>query len=341
MRECTLDAGCGEQRALARGLIAVDARTRELVELARRVAASDVTVLLTGASGVGKEVFARFIHQSSARRASPFLAVNCAAIPEALLETTLFGHEKGAFTGATHMHAGKFELAHGGTLLLDEISELPLALQAKLLRVLQERELERVGGRVAVALDLRIIATSNRDLDELVSAGRFREDLYYRINVFPLAIPSLAERPADILPLARALLARHAPSHSPRPLALSAEAERQLLKWGWPGNVRELDNVMQRALVLCDGNIIEPAHLGLATEVIELPPAAGNWATQDVKGMERSLILATLAAVKGSRKQAVARLGISERTLRYRLQEYRQQGIDPDAIWGAPQRAVA
>ncbi len=333
-----------KETASALGFIAVDSSSRAAMELARKVAASEVSVLLTGPSGVGKEVLARYLHDLSARRYGPFVAVNCAAIPEALLETTLFGHEKGAFTGALRAQVGKFELASRGTLLLDEISELPLALQAKLLRVLQERVVERVGGHEPVDLDLRIIATSNRDLAGEVAAGRFREDLYYRIAVFPIALAPLAERRDDILPLARALLRRHAAAAGRTLPELSMEAEAVLVAHHWPGNVRELENAVQRALVLCEGVAIQPQHLGLGAKPadhVEVMAAPGGWQGGNVKGVEKALILSTLAAVKGSRKAAVAKLGISERTLRYRLQQYRAEGIDPDACFGVASRAMA
>ncbi len=337
------DSERSKETAAALGLVAVDEKSREALELARKVAASEVSVLLTGPSGVGKEVLARYVHLMSARRQGPFVAVNCAAIPEALLETTLFGHEKGAFTGALRAQAGKFELAAAGTLLLDEISELPLTLQAKLLRVLQERVVERVGGHEAIALDVRIIATSNRDLADEVASGRFREDLFYRINVFPIALAPLAQRRGDILPLARAMVRRHAADGKVQP-TLSAAAESLLQEQAWPGNVRELENAVQRALVLCEGANITPEHLGLRlvpTDRVDAMAAPSDWLGGDVRGVEKALILSTLAAVKGSRKAAVARLGISERTLRYRLQQYRAEGIDPDAMFGGAQRAVA
>ncbi|WP_372695800.1 sigma-54-dependent transcriptional regulator, partial [Immundisolibacter sp.] len=240
--------------------VADDPRSRELLSLAARVADSEVSVLLTGESGTGKEVMARYIHDQSPRRDGPFVAINCAAIPENMLEATLFGYEKGAFTGASSAHAGKFEQAHGGTLLLDEISEMALGLQAKLLRVLQEREVERLGGRQPIDLDVRVLATSNRDLAAEVAAGRFREDLYYRLAVFPLHLPPLRERPADILPLARRLLARHWRRPTPAPVLADA-AVGALLGYTWPGNVRELDNMIQRALILADAGAIEANHL--------------------------------------------------------------------------------
>src|SRR5690348_9672506 len=229
--------------------VAVDNSSRLIMDLARRVAGTDCSVLIVGESGTGKEVLARLIHRASPRAGKPFVAINCAAIPENMLEAMLFGYEKGSFTGAHAAHAGKFEQAQGGTLLLDEITEMPLALQAKLLRVLQEREVERLGGRTRVSLDVRVIATTNRRLREAVAAGRFREDLYYRLNVFPLAIAPLRQRRDDVLPLAMQLLTSRCRPGEPIP-ALSAEAAHPLLTYGWPGNVRELDNLLQRALIL-------------------------------------------------------------------------------------------
>src|SRR5688572_4714519 len=241
-------------------LVACAPGSRRLADLARRVAASECTVLIVGESGTGKEVLARFVHRHSNRANKPFVAVNCAAIPETMLEAMLFGYEKGAFTGALATHAGKFEQAQGGTLLLDEVTEMPLNLQAKLLRVLQEREVERLGGRTTVSLDVRVLATTNRRLREEVSAGRFREDLYYRLNVFPLAIPPLSLRRDDVLPLAMQLLAARVRPGARVP-ALSADAAHLLLTYNWPGNVRELDNLLQRALILVNGPVIGPEHI--------------------------------------------------------------------------------
>jgi two-component system response regulator FlrC len=324
------------QPAQADGLIAADPRTRNLMALAARVAKTEATVLLTGESGTGKEVFARYIHGQSPRHGAPFVAINCAAIPENLLEATLFGHEKGSFTGAQAAQAGKFEQAQGGTLLLDEISEMPLGLQAKLLRVLQEREVERVGGRKPIALDIRVLATSNRDMAQEVAAGRFREDLFYRLNVFPLQIPALRERPLDILPLARNFAAQHG-----NPAArFAVEAESLLAAHAWPGNVRELENTVQRALILAGGNTVGVEHLQLslqfsAAAVAPAQPAVvtdirsaerPQAAPANMRDLERQHILDTLAAVNGSRKRAVELLGISERTLRYKLQQYRTAG---------------
>src|SRR6201994_619583 len=248
------------RRALEPQPVATAASSQRLLELARRVAASDCTVLIVGESGTGKEVLARFVHRFSARSAGPFVAVNCAAIPENMLEAILFGYERGAFTGAHTAHPGKFEQAQGGTLLLDEITEMPLTLQAKLLRVLQEREVERLGGRTPIPLELRVLATTNRRLREEVAAGRFREDLYYRLNVFPLAIAPLRLRRDDVLPLAMQLLSGRCRPGERIP-ALSAEAAQLLLTYPWPGNVRELDNLLQRALILLSGPVIRPEHI--------------------------------------------------------------------------------
>ena len=343
--------------------IAEDPHTRGLLALAARVAESDATVMLSGESGTGKEVFARYIHQHSPRAKGPFIAINCAAIPENLLEATLFGYEKGAFTGAQAAQPGKFEQAQGGTILLDEISEMPLGLQAKLLRVLQEREVERVGGKKPVALDIRVLATSNRDMLGEVAAGHFREDLYYRLNVFPIAIPALRERPGDIVPLARHFLARHA-ARQQRPVRFSPAAEALLPQYAWPGNVRELENIMHRVLILTQGDEVsaetirlclpqwkpEPANsAGGAAGLAASPGRQGGVAAvqsgsgqaagagtagpaperpTNMKDLEREHILATLREFGGSRKKTVEKLGISERTLRYKLQQYREEGHD-------------
>ncbi|MEN5301359.1 sigma-54 dependent transcriptional regulator [Pseudomonas sp. TWI628] len=326
------------------GPVACEAASRHLLELAARVARSDSTVLISGESGTGKEVLARYIHQQSPRAAQPFVAINCAAIPDNMLEATLFGHEKGAFTGAIAAQAGKFEQAEGGTLLLDEISEMPLGLQAKLLRVLQEREVERVGGRKPIALDIRVLATSNRDMAGEVAAGRFREDLYYRLSVFPLAWQPLRERAGDILPLAERLLARHVAKMKHAPVRLSAEARACLQAHAWPGNVRELDNALQRALILQQGGVIEAADFCLAGAI---PLSAGVVATvsplpadvtmdsgglgDDMRRHEFQMIIDTLRAERGRRKEAAEKLGISPRTLRYKLAQMRDAGLDVEA----------
>ncbi|WP_449434259.1 sigma-54-dependent transcriptional regulator [Pseudomonas putida] len=333
--------GAGGMGAVGeQGPVACEPASRQLLELAARVARSESTVLISGESGTGKEVLARYIHQQSPRAAQPFVAINCAAIPDNMLEATLFGHEKGAFTGAIAAQAGKFEQAEGGTLLLDEISELPLGLQAKLLRVLQEREVERVGGRKPIALDIRVLATTNRDLTGEVAAGRFREDLYYRLSVFPLAWQPLRQRSGDILPLAERLLAHHVAKMKHAPVRLSAEARACLQAHAWPGNVRELDNALQRALILQQGGVIEAADFCLAgaiplsagtaplvPEAVAEAPGLGD----DLRRHEFQMIIDTLRAERGRRKEAAERLGISPRTLRYKLAQMRDAGLDVEA----------
>jgi two-component system response regulator FlrC len=331
--ESNVTAISGRLRREASDLVAFAPVSLRLVELARRVAQSDCTVLISGESGVGKEVLAQFIHRQSPRVSRPFVAVNCAAIPENMLEAILFGYERGAYTGAHAAHAGKFEQAQGGTLLLDEVSEMPLGLQAKLLRVLQEREVERLGGRGPLALDVRVLATTNRNLRAEVNAGRFREDLYYRLNVFPLTVAPLRERREDVLPLAmRLLTARCRPGESIP--ALSADAAHALLTYNWPGNVRELDNVMQRALILVNGAVIDADHIQfeLGAETSSLPqPAvliAGAQAlASSLENTEQELILDALRHGNGNRQMAAQRLGISPRTLRYKLARLREQGV--------------
>ena len=337
----------GRLAPAADGPVAVEPASVQLLELAARVAASDSTVLISGESGTGKEVLARYIHQQSPRAAQPFIAINCAAIPDNMLEATLFGHEKGAFTGAVAAQSGKFEQANGGTLLLDEISEMPLALQAKLLRVLQEREVERVGGRKLIQLDIRVIATTNRDLPGEVAAGRFREDLYYRLGVFPLQWQALRERPADILPLAERLLAKHCRKMNLGTVRLSAQAAQALQAHPWPGNVRELDNAVQRALVLQQGGVIDVGDLyldgvisgsGLRRTAAPAPAAVESVASEPasasselgvgVRQREFQLIVEVLRAERGRRKEAAERLGISPRTLRYKLAQMRDAGLD-------------
>lgn len=315
-------------------VVAEDQATRKLARLAQRVAATDATVMISGESGVGKEVFAQMIHRHSARLEGPFVAINCAAIPENMLEASLFGYEKGAFTGAYQAHAGKFEQANGGTLLLDEISEMDLGLQAKLLRVLQEREVERLGGKEIIALDVRVLATTNRNMREEVAAGRFREDLFYRLNVFPLHLAPLRQRQADILPLVNRLIGKYCPTGRSVP-HLSKAAQQALLAHDWPGNVRELDNVIQRALILLNGDQIEVEDLCFEAEALvdlrgaaEAPAAtaADSGLDGDLKCREFELILNALRD-HGSRKAAAERLGISPRTLRYKLARMREQGI--------------
>ena len=282
-----ISANASSADAPAAGLVARSALMLQTLEMARRAAQTDVSIMLLGASGVGKEVLARFVHRSSPRAQGPFVAINCAAIPESLLEATLFGFDKGAFTGAAQSAPGKFEQAQGGTLLLDEVTEMAPSLQAKLLRVLQEREIERLGGRRRISLDLRIVATSNRDLQQAVREGVLREDLFYRLSVFPLRVPSLRERMDDIVPLAEALLRRFAQQSSlPEVPRLDGSARAALLGHDWPGNVRELENVMQRAAILCDGAWIR------AGDLLLLPGAAAALAPQQSQQSQQSQQLA-------------------------------------------------
>jgi two-component system, response regulator FlrC len=348
-------------RVVPNELVAVDPESKRLVALARKIAENDATVLIAGESGTGKEVYARFIRDHSMRATAPFVAINCAAIPENMLEATLFGYEKGAFTGALGAHAGKFEQAQGGTLLLDEISEMDLGLQAKILRVLQEREVERLGSSRTISLDVRLIATSNRDLPEEVRTARFRADLYYRLNVMSLRLSPLRERRGDILPLARRAIQACARGGQAA-LCLSADAERKLLQHDWPGNARELTNIVQRAAWLACGGIIHAADLdtgvatsvgivvgtgvgtgagvgtGVAAAAADLASPAGEPCAapiriqevgldRDLKERERELILATLRVTGGSRKLTAERLGISPRTLRHKLQQLKAAGV--------------
>jgi two-component system response regulator FlrC len=375
VQDSTIAVSTSARRVLEPQPVASAASSQRLLELARRVAASDCTVLIVGESGTGKEVLARFVHRFSTRSDGPFVAVNCAAIPENMLEAILFGYERGAFTGAHTAHPGKFEQAQGGTLLLDEITEMPLSLQAKLLRVLQEREVERLGGRTAIALELRVLATTNRRLREEVAAGRFREDLYYRLNVFPLGLLPLRQRRDDILPLAMQLLGLRSRVGEPIP-ALSAEAAQLLLTYAWPGNVRELDNLLQRALILVNGPVIGPEHIQFepAPEVAASVPApaavsaaprihagspadeirdvaacaspvdaggtAHTGATDETRGsladslgqVERNVILDALRSGSSTRREIAERLGISPRTLRYKLARLRAAGIEVPAV---------
>jgi two-component system response regulator FlrC len=362
--------------------IAKSANSQQLLQLASRMAQTDSTVLIIGESGTGKEVLARFIHQKSPRVKKPFIAINCAAIPENMLEAMLFGYEKGAYTGAYASAPGKFEQANGGTLLLDEISEMDMSLQAKLLRVLQEKEVERLGGRKVIPLDVRVIATSNRDIQKQISNGKFREDLYYRLSVLPLQWKPLRERREDILPLASRLLQKHAIKQSRTGIQLDESAQRALFDYNWPGNVRELDNVMQRAMILQAGTLITEEDLGLDMLSIASQPAAivafqainsfdglrdgtqlnpgassrestransietyasgvetvvnnvaADKPTQlgdDLKQREFEIIVDTLKEEKGSRKNTAQRLGISPRTLRYKLAKMREVGLNLD-----------
>jgi DNA-binding NtrC family response regulator len=325
-------------------LVAKDEAMLRVVKLAEQVAASDASILVTGESGTGKEVMARFLHKRSRRRDNTFIAVNCAAMPEALLESELFGHEKGAFTGAVARRIGKFEEANGGTLLLDEISEMDVRLQAKLLRAIQERVIDRVGGGKPVPVDIRILATSNRDLAAEVKKGTFREDLLFRLNVVNLKIPPLRERPSDVIALAEHFVRRYADQNGVPPKPLSQEAKGALLAAAWPGNVRELENTMHRAVLLCAGSEIgvdsmltpdgvtmgsaAPAR-GIVHKVAETAEAVTRALVgRTVAEVERDLILDTLDHCLGNRTHAANILGISIRTLRNKLNEYEAGGFE-------------
>ncbi|WP_394242860.1 sigma-54-dependent transcriptional regulator [Vibrio astriarenae] len=321
-------------------LVASSWRSQQVLQLAHRAAQTDATVLITGESGTGKEVLAKYVHQHSPRKDAPFVAINCAAIPESMLEAVLFGHVKGAFTGATTSQAGKFEEAEGGTLLLDEIGEMPLAVQAKLLRVLQERQVERLGSHKAIELDIRIIAATNVDLQQAVSERRFRQDLYYRLDVLPLQWPPLRERKEDILPLAEHFIAKYNRGCN-ETCRLTAEAQQALVSYDWVGNIRELENTIQRALVMRHSTWITPQDLMLPT----LPSAAApinRSLMPDTQPQERlkntkkyaenQFILDTLAKYDGRRNLTAEALGITTRALRYKLAAMREQGIDVDTV---------
>ncbi|MGL6258077.1 sigma-54-dependent transcriptional regulator [Vibrio sp. WXL103] len=333
--------------------VVADPKSLKLLALADRVAKTDANVMVLGPSGSGKEVMSRYIHNASNRKSGPFVAINCAAIPDNMLEATLFGYEKGAFTGAVQACPGKFEQAQGGTILLDEISEMDLSLQAKLLRVLQEREVERLGSRKSIKLDVRVLATSNRDLKQYVQEGNFREDLYYRLNVFPIAWPALAERRGDISPLTQHLIERHCQKLGMALPMVTSAAQDKLQAYHWPGNVRELDNVVQRALILADNGQIDAGHillegidwqdadslqsvvesgqpeptLTVAAEVAT-PSSASSSLGGELRDQEFSIILQTMQECDGRRKDMAEKLGISPRTLRYKLAKMRDAGID-------------
>jgi two-component system response regulator FlrC len=295
-----------------------------IMNMARKIAHGRSTVLINGETGVGKEVMARFIHSNSDRKDAPFVAVNCAALPESLLESELFGHEKGAFTGAISRKKGKFELADGGTLLLDEISEMDVSIQAKLLRVLQEREIDRVGGQGAISIDTRVIATTNRDLEAETKNGNFRLDLYYRLNVVPIKLPPLRERPDDIAPLAEFFLKKHCTLNNTPVKAISPDAEAFLKRRTWPGNVREFENLLERATLLVESDMITSEDL----ESISSPDsqvrmeAVNDYNLIPLREMEKMMIMKALDNHKGNRTHAANILGISVRTLRNKLHEY-------------------
>jgi two-component system, response regulator FlrC len=326
-----------------RPMVVRDPSMQAVIAMADQIAPSDASILITGESGVGKEVIARHVHQKSRRASKPFISVNCAAIPENLLESELFGHEKGAFTGAVARRIGKFEEANGGTLLLDEISEMDGRLQAKLLRAVQEREIDRVGGAKPVKIDIRILATSNRDLVQAVRDGTFREDLLYRLNVVNLRLPPLRERPGDVLALAEFFIRKYAAANGAPERPLSAEAKRRLAGHRWPGNVRELENAMHRAVLLASGAEIEETAIRLpdgqpfasadpharAAQAASLAAetASRSYVGQTVAAMEQQLIIDTLEHCLGNRTHAANILGISIRTLRNKLKEYTEAGV--------------
>lgn len=319
-------AVCPSHATEHRPLLTQDPGMIRLISTIEGVASSQATILIQGESGTGKELLARFIHNRSPRAHRPFIAVNCAALPDGLLESELFGHERGAFTGALIRKIGKFEMAHTGTLLLDEISEMNLGLQAKLLRVLQEREVDRIGGRDPVSINIRVIATTNRALYREVEQGRFREDLYYRLNVFPVTVPPLRERTIDIPLLARHFIGQSAMRNGLAPPTLSEGATAHLQRSTWKGNVRELENVMERAVLLAGHGPILPEHCSLeqSAETSGQPVRPQQPANGSLWEMERELIFKTLARVKDNRTHAAKELGISIRTLRNKLREYRE-----------------
>jgi DNA-binding NtrC family response regulator len=329
-----------EELAVRRGapqIVGEDPALRKVFAALERAAATDTTVLIEGESGVGKELFARSLHALSDRASMPFVAINCAAIPETLLETELFGHEKGAFTGAVARKPGKFEMAHQGTLFLDEIGDLPLALQAKILRALEEKRFERVGGTASVQVNVRLVAATNRGLRAQVAAKRFREDLYFRLSVFPITIPPLRERPGDIVLLAQYFVDRFCRDLKKRALSLSPEAREHLKTYHWPGNVRELQNCIERAVILAEGDTIQPRHLNLSFVQYAQPeaPPPDPWADFDFSGtlqdvarrgaaeVERRKIQLVLREVEGDKARAAARLGITYKSLLSKLKEYR------------------
>lgn len=318
-----------DKDASERQMIASDHAMLSLLDMARRIAPSDATVLLQGESGSGKEVLARFIHAHSRRRNGPFAAVNCAALPETLAESELFGFEKGAFTGALNRKIGKFEQAREGTLLLDEISEMPLNLQPKLLRVLQEKTVNRIGGYESIGVNARIVATTNRDLGRMVKEGQFRQDLYYRLRVIPMTLPPLRERPADIPRLIDYFIHKfHDASQQPRPV-FSPEAMRKLTRWSWPGNVRELENTVERAILICPNPPVGPEYLLLEDDLSEERITdTAQLVGMTVKELEKKLIVQTLSHVNQNRTEASQMLGISIRTLRNKLREYREKNSD-------------
>lgn len=325
-----LAAATRENHALIYG----DKKTEAVLKLAKQVAPSEANILLTGQSGTGKEVFSRFIHDNSKRANKKFVAVNCAAIPETLLESELFGYEKGAFTGAVARRIGKFEEASGGTLLLDEISETDVKIQAKLLRAIQEKEIDRIGGKAPIKVDTRIIATSNRNLDECVKNGTFRQDLYYRLNVVNINIPPLKDRPDDIIVLAKHFAKKYSELNDIPLKEMTPAAEQKLLNYLWPGNVRELENTVHRVVLLSSGDKIDEDAILLDDIDAVINPVAGTemsgaeFVGSTVASMERNLIIDTLKHTMGNRTTAANILGISIRTLRNKLKQYQDEGFE-------------
>ncbi|OLQ79148.1 AAA family ATPase [Photobacterium proteolyticum] len=317
-------------------IVAESWRSKQILQLAHRAACTNASVLITGESGTGKEVLARYVHQQSHRSEQPFIAVNCAAIPESMLEAVLFGHMKGAFTGATQTQTGKFEEANGGTILLDEIAEMSPSLQAKLLRVLQEREVEKIGSHKAIPLDIRVVAATNKDLRVAVQEGTFREDLYYRLDVLPLHWPPLRERVEDILPLSQFFINKYQEMST---CQLSADAKAALSQYHWPGNIRELENVIQRALVMRHGDFITAQDLMLPIDSSKVQtmakPVVDNGHIEAKKMAEFQYILDVLKQFGGNRTRTAKALGVTTRGLRYKLAAMREQGIDLQAELGS------
>jgi transcriptional regulator with PAS, ATPase and Fis domain len=317
-------------------ILTADHRMKELIQLAKTVAQSKATVLIQGASGTGKELVASLIHENSTRAQRPFVAINCAAIPENLLESELFGYERGAFTGAVTSKAGKFEFANGGTLLLDEISEMDIRLQAKLLRVIQEGEVDRIGGRKPVPVDVRIIATTNRNLGDCVREGSFRQDLFYRLNVVNLTLPNLAERLGDVRLLSDQFMATYISKGGKQLKGFAPEAMQMLEMHSWPGNVRELENVIERAVITATGDLIRsmdihierPSQLQSAEALEALAQGSKSWEPgRTLDDIEKTVILEALQYHRGNRTHTAKALGISIRTLRNKLADYRRDGI--------------
>ncbi len=340
------EAEASDGRMEKRELVTADTATQQLLGMAENIAKSNATVLIESESGTGKELLARFIHQHSPRAQGPFVAVNCAALPESLLESELFGHKKGAFTGAVQDHKGRFEQAHKGTMLLDEVSEMALSLQAKLLRVLQEYEVDRIGGREPIAVDVRVIATTNRDLFACVEEGKFREDLYYRLNVIPLCLSPLRERKGDIPLLSEYFVRRHAQKNGCKSAGVSAEAMEMLCHYNWRGNVREMENVMERALLLANGQQIAPAHL-MMTGGQKAAFQEGSQSAVDVQvGMsmqeaECRLLVSTWKACAGDSQKTAKILGIAVNTLNNKLRQYQSRDDFPAEFMPAVSQSKA